>query len=220
MEFLNAFSQSLSAGNLIALPLAFAGGVVAGMNPCCLALYPAAAGVCCGLPSQVKRRTITNAFSFLLGIAIAVSALGLVAATVGHLVSLSTPIKYLIALIPIIMGVHRLGWIHLPLTIPKLVFSENGGAFSAGLLLSLIIAPCGTPLLASVLAYATFKHNFLYSALLLFLYGIGNGLPLVLVGTAAGGAIQRLEASRYQVRVDGIVGGVLILLGFYLLWII
>jgi len=218
MALLNAVSQSLTTGNMIALPLAFAGGIVAGMNPCCLALYPAAAGACCGVPSQAKRRTFGNALAFVLGIAFAIAALGLIAASIGHVVSISTPIQYAVALIPIVMGVHRLGWIHLPLKAPKLAFSEKGGAFGTGLLLSLIIGPCGTPVLASVLSYAVYANNFLYSGLLLLLYGIGNGLPLVLVGTAAGGIMQRFEGSRYRFWVDIIIGGLLILLGFYLLW--
>ena len=77
MALLNAVSQSLSTGSMIALPLAFAGGIVAGMNPCCLALYPAAAGACCCKPSQAKRRTFGNALAFVLGIAIAVMTFGI-----------------------------------------------------------------------------------------------------------------------------------------------
>jgi len=62
-------SQALSGGHLIALPLALAGGVVAGMNPCCLALYPAAAGSCCSVSEQQTiRRSFGNAVAFVLGI--------------------------------------------------------------------------------------------------------------------------------------------------------
>lgn len=217
MALLNVFSQSLSIGNMIALPLAFAGGIVAGLNPCCLALYPAA-GACCCMPSQANSETFYNAIAFVLGIAIAVAALGLIAASIGQVVLIAKPIKYAIALIPIVMGVHRLGWIQLPLSTPKLASSEKGSAFGTGLLLSLIIGPCGTPVLASVLSYAAYANNYVYSGLLLLLYGIGNGLPLVLVGTTAGGVMKHFRDNRYRDRIDVIVGGVLILLGFYLLW--
>lgn len=218
MEFVDTFSQSLSAGNVVALPLAFAGGIVAGINPCCLALYPAAAGACCGMQGQAIRRPLGNAVAFVLGIAIAVAALGLVAAYLGQVVVMAAPIQYSIAFLPIFMGMHRLGWIHLPLKPPQTFVTGKGGAFGTGLLLSLIIGPCGTPVLASVLSYATYKQSFLYSGLLLFVYGIGNGLPLVLAGTTAGGVLNRLDDSRYRVWIDIIVGGLLILLGFYLLW--
>ena len=45
-----------------------------------------------------------------------------------------------------------------------------------------------------------------------------TGLPLMLVGTAAGTFLKRLNGNRFGNYIDPIVGGFLILLGFYLLW--
>lgn len=87
-------------------------------------------------------------------------------------------------------------------------------------MLSLIIGPCGTPILASVLSYAAYKQSAIYGGLLLFAYGIGNGLPLVLAGTASGTFLNRLDSSRFRNWIDPAVGGLLILLGFYLLWMV
>jgi cytochrome c biogenesis protein CcdA len=150
--------QALSGGNLVALPLALAGGVLAGMNPCCLALYPAAAGACCSTDeSPTARHSFINAVAFVLGIALAIAALGTVAAYLGRIAEVGTPVKYAIAVIPIVMGIYRLGWVKLTTSPPKpLQFRPGfGGAFGTGLLLSLIIGPCGTPILASVLSYVS-----------------------------------------------------------------
>lgn len=213
--------QALSGGNLVALPLALAGGFLAGMNPCCLALYPAAAGACCSLEkSQTVRRSFGNAAAFVLGIALAIAALGTIAAYLGRIAEVGTPVKYAIAVIPILMGIYRLGWVKLTTSHPKPPQFQCGfgGAFGTGLLLSLIIGPCGTPVLASVLSYAAYEKSFVYGGLLLFLYGLGSSLPLVLVGTAAGGLLKKLECSRFGRSIDPILGGSLVLLGFYLLW--
>ena len=219
MGILETLSQALSGGNIAALPLALVGGVIAGVNPCCLALYPAAAGACCGsTQQQTLKRPLGNAIAFVLGIAVSVALLGSLAAYIGRMAVVATPFRYAIALLPILMGVYRLGWIRLPKMTPKAFRPGFGGAFGTGLLLSLIIGPCGTPVLASVLSYAAYKQSFLYGGLLLFLYGIGNGLPLVLVGTTAGGLLKRLDCSRFGNWIDPIVGGSLLLLGFYLLW--
>ncbi len=218
MDFSEGFSQALAAGNMAALPLALVGGLVAGMNPCCLALYPAAAGACCCVEEQTIRRPLGNAVAFVLGVAVAVASLGVLAAYIGRVAVMGTPFKYAIAFLPILMGVYRLGWIHLPLITPKAFRPGIGGAFGTGLLLSLIIGPCGTPVLASVLSYAAYQQSFAYGGLLLFLYGIGNGLPVMLAGTAAGGILKCLDCSRFGNWIDPIVGGLLILLGFYLLW--
>lgn len=212
------FHQALTTGSLAALPLALFGGLLAGVNPCCLALYPAAAGACCAGQDRVIKRPLGNAAAFVAGIAIAVAALGMIAAYIGRVAVMSTPVRYAIALLPILMGVYRLGWISLPLAKPKTLRPGTGGAFGTGLLLALIIGPCGTPVLASVLSFAAYQQSFVYGGLLLFAYGIGNGLPVALVGTAAGGALQRFEATRFASWIDPIVGGLLILLGFYLLW--
>jgi cytochrome c-type biogenesis protein len=212
-------SQALSGGHLIALPLALAGGVVAEMNPCCLALYPAAAGSCCSVSEQQTiRRSFGNAVAFVLGIAIAIAALGSIAAYVGRIAEIGTSVKYVIAIIPIFMGIYRLGWVKVPAFNPKPFQPAFGGAFGTGLLLSLVIGPCGTPVLASVLSYAAYKQSFMYGGLLLFLYGLGTGLPLVLVGTTAGGLLKRFDCSRYGRWLDPITGGSLLLLGFWLLW--
>ncbi|MBV8477941.1 MAG: hypothetical protein JOZ36_14855 [Acidobacteria bacterium] len=212
-------SQALSNGNFVALPLALAGGFLAGMNPCCLVLYPAAAGSCCLAGEQhIVRRSFGNAIAFLLGIAISIAMLGALAAYLGRIAEIGRPAKYAIAVIPLVMGMNRLGWIKLPSLAPKMFQPGLGGAFGMGVILSLVIGPCGTPVLASVLSYAAYKQSFMYGGLLLFLYGIGNGLPLILVGTAAGGLLKRLDSSRFGHLIDPILGGSLLLLGFYLIW--
>ncbi len=218
MDFLQTLGDTLSAGNIAALPLALIGGLIAGLNPCCLALYPAGAGCCCSVQEQTVKRPLGNAIAFVLGIAVSVALLGFLAVYIGRVAVMATPFRYAIAFLPIFMGLYRLGWIGLPKMAPKVFRPGLGGAFVTGLLLSLIIGPCGTPVLASVLSFAAYQQSLAYGGLLLFIYGIGNGLPLMLVGTAAGTFLKRLDGSRFGNWIDPIVGGLLILLGLYLLW--
>ncbi len=218
MDIPGAFQQALSAGNVATLPLALIGGLVAGMNPCCLALYPAAAGACCSPKEQSVRPPLSNAMAFLFGVASAIAAMGVLAAYIGRVAAVALPVKYTIAFLPIVLGMSRLGWVRLPFAVPKTPRPRVAGAFGVGLLVSLVVGPCGTPLLASVLSFAAYKQSFFYGGLLLFLYGIGNGLPVVLLGTAGGGMLKRIDRSRFGSWIDPIGGGLLILLGFYLLW--
>ena len=125
-----------------------------------------------------------------------------------------------IAVIPLVMGLQMLRWLRLPL--PALSAwrgaSPLHGAFATGLLLSFALAPCGTPVLASVLSYAAYHGNIPFGALLLFLYGIGAGIPIIAVGTATGGLASRLTESRWQLWVDRATGLLLLGVGFHLLW--
>lgn len=217
MNLAEMLGGALSSGDVSALPLALAGGLVAGINPCCLALYPAAAA-CCDMQPLRKAQPVRTAIAFVLGVALASAALGVLAAYLGHIVVTASPLKYVIAFLPILMGIHMLGWIRLPTIAPKRFRPGLTGAFGAGLLLSLLIGPCGTPVFASVLSFAAYQQSLIYGGLLLFLYGLGAGLPVVLVGTAAGTALKRLDCSRFGSLIDPVVGVLLILLGFYLLW--
>jgi len=72
---------SLSAGSLVALPLTFLGGVVTGLNPCCVALYPAAAATCCASRGERIRLAVGAALAFVVGLALATTSLGVFAET-------------------------------------------------------------------------------------------------------------------------------------------
>lgn len=212
---------ALSGGSWLALPLALAGGVLTGLNPCCVALYPASAAACCASRCDKPKFAVSNAIAFTFGMALATAVLGVIAALAGRTMSALGPwVRYLVALVPLVMGAHMLGWIRLPLPKSPDAQQRRGivGAFLAGFMLSLVIAPCGTPVLASVLSYAAYEGSVSYGALLLFVYGLGAGVPALAIGSAAGGLAQRLDRLGWRVRVDRAVGVALLGIGGYLLF--
>lgn len=230
MSIAYATLDVLNHGSVLALPLAFIAGAVAGLNPCCVALYPAAAAMCCGTNSanaccgtsvRVKGRRLKNSIAFVFGVAVATTLLGIIAALAGRIVGqLGSGVRYAVAAVPIVMGLHLLGWLRLPIGILPGRVIQNGwlGAFGAGFLLSLALTPCGTPILASVLSYVAYQGSVVYGAILLLLYGIGSGVPLVLVGTAAGQLTAKLERAGYGLWSERISGTALLILGLFLIW--
>ncbi len=220
-NLVEALGAAASSGGLVAVPLALAGGVVAGLNPCCFPLYPAAAATCCAGRGDAPASNVRNSGAFVAGVATATGLLGVVAAIAGRALSgLGGWAPYIIAVVPIAMGLHLLGWIKIPLPSFSGTMRAGGviGAFATGLLLSLVIAPCGTPVLASVLSFAAYKQSLVYGAALLFAYGIGVGLPMLVLGAAAGSLASRLDRLGWRSWVDRVSGGALVALGFYLLW--
>jgi cytochrome c biogenesis protein CcdA len=159
---------------------------------------------------------------FVFGAAVATSLLGIGAALLGRVMGqFGSPFRYAIAAIPLLMGLHLLGWFRLPLhAIPAKVLEPGlASAFGTGFLLSLAISPCGTPVLAAVLSYVAFKGSVAFGALLLFIYGVGAGAPVIVLGTISGGFAQRLTAVGRQHWVDHLSGIVLIAMSLYLLWV-
>lgn len=220
-ELAELLRSALSGGGVVALPLAFAGGVVTGLNPCCLPLYPAAAASCCAARCEEPRSAFWNAGAFVAGIAAATTLLGVIAALAGGaLTAVGGWPRYAIAFVPLAMAVHLLGWLRLPIPgfAPKGGRPGVAGAFVAGLLLSLAFAPCGTPVLASVLSYAAYEGSVPYGAILLFAFGLGAGVPILLIGMTAGRLAAWLGSGKWRLWVDRGAGATLLAIGFYLLW--
>lgn len=212
--------QALGGGSALALPLVLLGGLLAGLNPCCLALYPAAAS-CCPPGGATAEHPLRRVLAFVLGAASATSLLGIFAALAGRVMGqLGTPVQYVIAAIPLLMGLHLLGFLRLPLgTVPARVVPSNlVSAFGCGFLMSVAVTPCSTPVLASVLSYVAYKGGILYGALLLFVYGVGVGMPLLVVGTAARTVTSWLSKLGHQKWGDRVSGTALVALGLYLVW--
>ena len=217
------FRESLSSGALWAAPLALAGGVVTGLNPCCLPIYPAAATACCANresgEGSVRKLRPGAAVALTFGLATAPTLLGLLAALGGHtMTAVSGTWAYVFALILAVAGAHVLGLIKLPamsvLKVSKATSILN--TFLYGFLLALVLSPCGTPLLAGLLSYVAFQGNAVIGGLLLFLYGVGIAVPVVALGAMAAKLATRLERSGWRVWVDRATGIMLIAVGAHI----
>ena len=165
-------------------------------------------------------KTLRRATAFAVGVAISTSILGLLAALAGRtLRSFGTWPYLLIALIPIIAGLHLLGVVPLPLAwLHRSSTAQQSSALAAGFLAALLLAPCGTPVLAAVLSYAAYVGSTTTGTLLLFIYGLGLSVPLLLVGTASGAASARLARSPAMRWIERATGVILVLMGLNLVW--
>ena len=214
--------DALTAGRVAALPLALLGGLVAGLNPCCLPLYPAAAATCCAVRGDEVRPTVLNAMAFVLGVVLVTTTLGVAASLAGGmLASFGSWVYYAVAMVPLAMGFHVLGWVELPLPRPGTVSPRQGlvGALVGGMVFSVVLAPCGTPILATVLSYAAYDGSIGYGAVLLLVYGIGAGVPVAIAAFVAGRMATYLADERWQSWVNIACGVTLIAVGFYLVWV-
>jgi cytochrome c biogenesis protein CcdA len=130
-------------------------------------------------------------------------------------------LKYALSLIPIVMGLHLTGLLKLKLPgLPdwKPIRTGAHGAYLTGLLFSLVILPCATPALASILSYAAQQQRAVSGAALLFTYGAGIGAPLFVLGSSIGLVSSLRPVARWWSAVNRLSGVILIGLGFYLLW--
>ncbi len=93
------------------------------------------------------------------------------------------------------------------------------GALLFGMLFGLVATPCSTPILAAIAAIAATTGNAAKGAALLFVYGIGKGMPLLLLGIASGSLVFMRSVSKVTPALTKIGGVGIIAAGAYLVWI-
>jgi len=240
--FANWLSPWLNSGSLLVMPLVILGGLITAFNPCCLPMYPAVFGFfgasCCGskadsdnshqvLPERPVVATV--ALPFVLGMATATALMGLLTAMLGWVFGqFATEFRLLLAIVPLFMGLHLLGLVPFPENACKLhepeientrMWHRAATAYGAGLVFSLAIVPCASPILMSILALVALQGNPVYGTLLMFIYGLGAGLPLLLIGHGLTRLQHVFAAPRHQRRIRQLSGLLLLGVAVYIIWL-
>ena len=217
----------LQAGSLLAYLLVFLGGVVTSIGPCNMAMIPLIVGYVGGSAKLSRSRSLALSVTFATGLAITFMVLGIVASLVGGLIGGTTRVwYYVVAAVCLLIGLHMLGALALPqvggLARLRERISLKGvpGALALGLVSGLVSSQCATPVLAAILTYVMSQQGgLLYGALLLFVYALGRGVPIVLAGTFAG-LVKGLQTfGRWSSVVEKASGVIIIAVGLYFLWI-
>ena len=188
-----------------ALGGALAAGVASSISPCIIASVPLVVGFVGGYAGDDRRRALAYSLTFVLGMALTFTVLGIAAARLGTLFGvLGGPWIWVAAAVAIVLGLHLLIGFRLP-SWPKarsaLPTRWRGllGALLLGAFFGTVSAPCGTPVLIGILTVIGTQSDALFGASLMFTYALGHGALLVAAGTSVAFA-QRLAASRLAER--------------------
>jgi cytochrome c-type biogenesis protein len=214
-------------GELSALAylLVFLGGVLTSLGPCNLSMVPVIIGYVGGQQELTKGKGFWLALFFTLGSSATFMLLGVAAATVGGLFGTERKLLYyFVALVCFLIGLNLLGALKLNFDFlarlqPKQV-KRTGllGAFLLGLVVGLAGSQCGTPVLVAILGIAMAKGALLYGATLLFAYGLGRGVPIVLAGTFTGVVKALPQMEKGQRIMEKAAGIVILAVGLYFIW--
>ncbi len=224
--FLQGLEGYLSASPFLAYIAVFLGGVFTSFTPCVYPMIPITIAYIGGRSGGFRLKGLFLLIFFVIGMAATYSALGAFAALTGKLFgSASTnPILYLIvANIFIFLGLSMLDVFTLP--IPSFLTSRQPGkksggylgAFLVGLLAGTVAAPCTAPVLGVVLTYVAAEQNVLYGITLLFIFSIGLGTLLIIVGTFAGLMSSLPKTGTWSVVIKKFFGWLMIGVGEYFL---
>ena len=210
----------------LAYALVFLGGVLTSIGPCNISMVPVIMGYVGGQQDLTRSKGFWLSLFFTLGSSATFMLLGIIAATIGGLFGTESKIlHWFVALVCFAIGLSLLGALKLNFDVmarlqPKRVAMTGLiGAFLLGLVVGLVGSQCGTPVLVAILGIAMAKGKLAYGASLLFAYGMGRGVPIILAGTFAG-VLKALPAmERWSRAMEKAAGVILIAVGLYFVWI-
>lgn len=229
---LNALNRLLEKTSTpLLLGVFFLLGLGLAFTPCMLPMLPILSSILFGggaQPSYSRKKTITIALVYVLGMASAFSLAGMATAWFGAGVSSFLLHPWVVigfgllmlSLSASLLGLYELrlpqawnqmvqGWMHQQRT------GNVIGVFMLGALSSLIASPCITAPLAGVLTFIAQSGQVGLGGLILFVLALGMGLPLMLFAIGARTLVPR--AGSWMLRVQKILAIVLV---FFAMWMI
>ena len=212
----------------LAVPIAFAAGVVAFLSPCVLPLAPGYVSYITGLTGAEladtrgrRGQVFAGSLLFVLGFSAVFVSYGVFFGSAGAvLLEHADVINRILGVVVIIMGLAFLGVIpglQREIRLHRVPVWGVAGAPLLGVLFGLGWTPCIGPTLTAVQTLAFTEASALRGAFLSFVYCLGLGLPFVLLAVAFSritGAISWVR--KHYVWVMRIGGGMLIIVGLLL----
>lgn len=167
---------------------AFLGGLISSISPCSLSMLPLIIGYIGGYSDEKPLKTLLQMIVFVIGSGIVFSIIGAICALTGKMFIGNPYFALIVASIVMIMGLKILGFLEFDLPpiikeIPKNKFNNDFlYPLILGAVFALIGTPCSTPILASIMAFASISAKISSAVIMLFLFSIGQGLILILAG--------------------------------------
>ncbi|WDD96080.1 protein-disulfide reductase DsbD [Burkholderia sp. FERM BP-3421] len=226
------YAQSLLEGHgfLTIIALYFVAGMVLSLLPCSYPMIPILSAIVIGEGTRATRaRGFALSLTYVLGMALVYTALGIAAALVGQSLGAWLQNPWVLGAFGALLTVFALTLIGgIDLALPQrwqdgaaqASNRRSGGRFLAvatmGALSALVVGACMTAPLFAVLAFIAHTGNALLGGAALFAMGLGLGVPLLIIGLGAGTVLPRAGAWMDGVKV--FFGVVLLAAALWIVW--
>ncbi len=227
--FAYGLQEYLSAGSLMAYPVAFFAGLLISFTPCVYPIIPIQLGFIGGQTASAQTsggraswRGFTLSVLFVVGMAIVYAALGAFASLTGTLFGIwaSSPWTYIVVgNVILALALSMLDVIQLPM--PQFLANWNperkGKGYVSALLIGassgLVVGPCTAPALGAALGA---QGNVFFGTTVLFVFAIGMGALMIALGTFSGALTALPRSGEWMVKVKKGFGFAMILIAQYL----
>ena len=210
----------------------FLAGIATFVSPCILPLVPVYLSFITGvsldkLKSGVNplKSTFLSALFFVLGFSLIFTLLGASATYLGGLLGERRELlRWIGGIVVIIFGLHlagvtRIKFLYREKRLPLKKMSRGYlGPFLIGLAFAVGWAPCLGPILSSILILASAQETVYRGIMLLTIYSLGLGIPLLVTALFINGALRLFtRVKRFYKGMEIASGVILIMLGILLL---
>jgi thiol:disulfide interchange protein DsbD len=219
----------LDEGSALAIVVVFAAGLVTSLTPCVYPMYPVMVPYILGAAQGNRKRAFGLSVVYVLGLALIYTSLGVAAALLGKTFGKMTDtpwIPLVFGLLIVAFGLEMLGLftIRLPSFLTGIQSAGTlrggyAGALLLGIAAGFVAAPCTAPVLGVLLTYVAAQHKVVWGGLLTFVFSIGMGFLLLLLGVFAGMLSSMPKPGRWMVVVKNVMGVLMIVIGASFVWI-
>ncbi|MDN3653700.1 protein-disulfide reductase DsbD [Thalassotalea ponticola] len=220
----------LSSDNLLWVLLSFFGlGVLLSFTPCVFPMYPILTGIIVGQGNSLTtKKAFALSFSYVQGMAITYTILGVVVALAGaqFQAAFQHPIVLVaLSILFIVLALSMFGVFNLALPsswqnkLTEISNGQKGGAYSSvftmGAISGLVASPCTTAPLTGALIYIAQSGDVVVGASALYALSLGMGLPLLVLGSSGGKLLPK--AGNWMTVIKNIFGFLLLAVPIFLL---
>lgn len=200
----------------------FLGGLVASISPCTLSMLPLIVGYVGGYSKEKPLKILLQMIVFVLGTSIVFAGIGGICAITGKAFVGNPYFALIVASIVLIMGLRILEVIdfEMPVIIKEIPQNKLNNDFVYPLILGAVFAiigtPCSTPILASIMGFASISANIENAVIMLFLFSMGQGLILIFAGVLTSKFKTSEKFYKISENIMKISGILLILVAVYI----
>ena len=213
--------------NWIRFLFAFLLGLLLSLTPCIYPMIPITIGILHHNQNRSVFRNFLGSLCYAFGLSTTFALLGLLAAFAGASFGslLSQPIFVIVLTLFIgYMSLTMIGVIDL--TIPSFLqrsaqlhsaFGPYLSAYLFGLISGSVASPCVSPGLALLLTIVATMGHVVAGFMLLFVFGIGMSVPLIIIGTFSSSMNALPRAGQWMVEIKKLLGFLMLATCFYYL---
>lgn len=232
-SFISNLQSYLQTESLLALPVAFAAGVLISFTPCVYPVIPIQLGFIGGQTAHLRESETAGRFNFrgftlsvlfVSGMSIVYALLGTFASLTGTLFGTwaSSPWTYIVVgniVLIMALSMFDVFSIEAPQFLSKWNPKTKGRGYLSAILVgassSLVVGPCTAPALGATLAYVGSQGNVFFGTAVLFVFAFGMGALMILLGTFSGFFAALPKSGVWMAKVKTVFGVAMILTAQY-----